>query len=147
MTSIRAAAPLGQLPSFAEGATAEPARAAPPRVGIPLVSERSVRAGRKWSIGALVVYAATLVLLPGSFGGSLAFIPLAIVLTLVGWWRDRPSRPRRVAVGITLVILALSVPLLIYHLIWGDLNVAAGGTSATSGTPNAMSAKATAARA
>ena len=106
--------------------------AAPPQRRLksaPVPPEASISAGRKWSIGALVVYVATLVLLPGSFGGSLAVIPLAMVLTAVGWWRERPSRPRRVAIAITLAILAASVPLLVYHLIWGDLNVAAGTLS------------------
>ncbi len=45
-----------------------------------------------------------------------------MILTVVAWRRDRPSRLRRVATAVTLAIAALSVTLLAYHLMWGDLS-------------------------
>jgi hypothetical protein len=56
-----------------------------------------------------------------SLGGSLSLVPVAALLGLVAWRRDRVSRTRTAAVVATAVALALFAALLVFHLLWGDL--------------------------
>jgi hypothetical protein len=78
--------------------------------------------GRRWSIAAVALYLVILLFLLPTFGGSLVLVPVAMVLGVVAWRRDRPSRLQRSATRVTLALLPLVAALLVFHLIWGDLS-------------------------